>query len=271
MTRTRRIANCAAIGAVSCLTVITVLAQEPADDPFGGIGPAAGAETPAAPVAAEGAVAKAESPPADGPHRFNFCRCTCPGSQLAAARIEDALHGPLNSNGLDFAEVPLEEVVNILQDEYGFPIQIDVAALESTGLDSTEPITVNLHKISLGSALRLMLKKSQLTYIIQDEVLMITTPEEADSQLMTCVYDARPFMDAVNDESVKALVDTIVSCVHKETWSENGKGAGEIRSLKPALLVISQTRQAHDEIARLLSAIQKMRDKTAAGDAAAGR
>jgi hypothetical protein len=264
MTRILRVACCAVIGAVCCVSVITVLAQERADDPFGGIGPAAGAETPAAPLAAEAAVSKVESTAEDGPHRFNFCHCPSHGSQLAVARIENALRGPLNSNGLDFADTPLEEVVNFLQDEYGIPIQIDEAALEATGLDSSEPITVNLHKVSLGSALRLMFKKLQLTYIIQDEVLMITTPDEAESNLMTCVYDARPFLDAVNDESVKSLVDTIVSCVHKETWSQNGKGEAEIRSLKPALLVISQTRQAHDEIARLLSAIQKMRAKTAA-------
>ena len=49
-------------------------------------------------------------------------------------------------------------------------------------------MTVNLHNITLRSALRLMLKNLQLTYIIQDEVLMITTPEEAEKQLVVKVY-----------------------------------------------------------------------------------
>jgi uncharacterized protein with von Willebrand factor type A (vWA) domain len=106
----------------------------------------------------------------------------------AEERIESALRDPLRPNGLDFVDVPLEEVVSTLQADYGIPVQIDIPALEAIGLDQTEPITANLHNISLRSALRLMLKNLQLTYIIQDEVLMITTPEEAESQLVVKVY-----------------------------------------------------------------------------------
>lgn len=106
----------------------------------------------------------------------------------AEHRIESALRGPLGTNGMNFTDTPLEEVVNLLQEEYGIPIQIDDAALDTSGLAPDEPVTVNLHNVSLRSALRLMLKKLQLTYIIQDEVLMITTPEEADSALTVKVY-----------------------------------------------------------------------------------
>ena len=106
----------------------------------------------------------------------------------AEQRIESALRGRCGTNGMDFTDTPLEEVVNLLQEDYGIPIQIDRPALEAIGLDPNEPVTVNLHNISLRSALRLMLKKLQLTYIIQDEVLMITTPEEAESQLVVKVY-----------------------------------------------------------------------------------
>ena len=38
---------------------------------------------------------------------------------------------------------------------------------------------------ALRSALRLMLKQHQLTYIIQNEVLMITTPDQAATRLRT--------------------------------------------------------------------------------------
>ena len=60
--------------------------------------------------------------------------------------------------------------------------------LEELGINTDETVTVNLHNISLRSALRLMLKDLQLTYIIQDEVLMITTPEEAEANLVVKVY-----------------------------------------------------------------------------------
>ena len=103
-------------------------------------------------------------------------------------RSESALRSPLRGTGLDFADTPLEEVVNLLQDDYDIPIQIDVPALDEIGIAPDEPVNINLHGVSLRSALRLMLKNLQLTYVIQDEVLMITTPESADQELVVKVY-----------------------------------------------------------------------------------
>ncbi|HUE71967.1 MAG TPA: hypothetical protein VMP01_13860, partial [Pirellulaceae bacterium] len=42
--------------------------------------------------------------------------------------------------------------------------------------------------ISLRSALRIMLGELKLTYVIRDEVMQITTPEDAENQLVTKVY-----------------------------------------------------------------------------------
>jgi hypothetical protein len=194
-------------------------------------------------------------------HTHDFCRCVGESESAAVARIEKVLNGPLRSNGLDFTDTPLEEVVNLLQEEYGIPIQLDVPALESAGLNQTEKITANLHNISLGSALRLMLKKLQLTYIISEEVLLITTPEEADANLRICVYNVRGFVEDTSDASMEALIDTIVSCVETASWAENGGGEAEIRPLRSGLLVISQTQDVHEQINSLLKAIRDMREE----------
>jgi von Willebrand factor type A domain len=106
----------------------------------------------------------------------------------AEQRINDALNSPLKASGLDFTEEPLENVVNFLQTEYQIPIQLDTPALEDAGLTADEPVTIQLQNVSLRSALRLMLKAKQLTYVIRDEVLIITTPEEAESELVAKVY-----------------------------------------------------------------------------------
>ena len=106
----------------------------------------------------------------------------------AEQRIEKALRSPLHATGLEFAEVPLKEVVTALQDDYGIPIKLDQTALEEIGLSSDEVVNVTLRNITLRSALRLMLKDLQLTYIIQDEVLMITTPQKAEENLVVKVY-----------------------------------------------------------------------------------
>lgn len=116
----------------------------------------------------------------------------------AELRISEALQGPLTSVGLDFTETPLGEVVEFLRDEYGIEIQLDKSALEEFSIEEDEPITVNLRNVSLRSALRLMLKDLELTYIIAEEVLLITTQEEADTRLSVKVY---PVGDLVIDKT----------------------------------------------------------------------
>lgn len=89
---------------------------------------------------------------------------------------------------IQFIDTPLEEVVGYLKQLHGIEIQIDNRALEDVGLSTDTPVTRNIEGISLRSALRLMLKELDLTYIVANEVLMITTPEEAESELITKVY-----------------------------------------------------------------------------------
>ena len=106
----------------------------------------------------------------------------------ADEKIEEALNSPLLGTGLQFNDVPLEQVVASLRDQYGIEVQIDTPALDDISLDPQEPVTADYRGISLRSALRLMLSQLQLTYVIRDEVLMITTPEEAETELVVKVY-----------------------------------------------------------------------------------
>src|SRR5205823_11644901 len=60
--------------------------------------------------------------------------------------------------------------------------------LEEASVSPDTPVTKTLRGVTLRSALRLILKDLELTYVIRDEVLQITTPEDAESQLITKVY-----------------------------------------------------------------------------------
>jgi len=99
--------------------------------------------------------------------------------------IDDALKSPTQ---LEFIETQLQDVVDFLKDYHDIEIQIDERALQEVGIPTDTPITKNLKGVSLRSALRLMLRELDLTYVIQDEVLLITTPEEAETKLTTKVY-----------------------------------------------------------------------------------
>ena len=184
-----------------------------------------------------------------------FCRCV--GEGPTSRRIAEVLAAPLHQNGLDYAGQPLTDVAVQLADEYGIPIVINKLALEEAGVEINSKISVSVHNISLRSALRLMLKPLQLTYIIDDEVLTITTKEDAEKDLKVCVYDVRRLIGENGDPS--QLVDIVCSCVAADTWDRNGKGKAVIRSFKPGLLVVSQTCAVHEEIQKLLTTLDEMR------------
>jgi hypothetical protein len=264
MKRIMWVVCCAVIAQM--LVPLSALSQQ-AEDPFGpgqSSAPQANRSAPETSLIAATGQAAAES-------ATDFCQCLGESKSSAVAKIEQALSKPLNSDGLEFGDTPLEEVVSTLEQGYGIPVEVDTPALEEIGIDAQEPVNASLHGISLSAALRLMLRQLQLTYVIENEVLMITTPEEAERQLDVCVYDVRGIAKNADDQSIKQLIDTIVSCVHTDTWAVNGGGKAEIRPLNSGLIVISQTRAVHEQVHALLSTIRDMRQVVAGKSDAAGK
>jgi len=196
------------------------------------------------------------------------CLCVGQGDASRIERIKQVLRSPLHGTGLQFTDVPLEQVVVSLRDQYDIPIQIDVRALDDIGLSPDELVTVDLQHISLQSALRLMLGTLQLTYVIRDEVLLITTPEVAESCLVTCVYDVRDLIVGQGeDQGMKAISAAIVSCVAPHSWSAKRDGGANIRPLRPGILVVLQTPEIHEQIGQLLASIRQLRGMAQVGSA----
>lgn len=80
---------------------------------------------------------------------------------------------------LDFADRPLEDVIEYLQQRHEINIQLDNKALADAGVGTDVPITRSIKGITLRSALNLLLGELDLTYLVQNGVLMITTKTEA--------------------------------------------------------------------------------------------
>lgn len=90
---------------------------------------------------------------------------------------------------MQFAATPLKEALQFLADQHDFNLIFENVPIESGGID-IEGIEVNrvLSGITLRSALRLILSENELTYVIEDEVMKITTVEEAESKMVTRIY-----------------------------------------------------------------------------------
>ena len=197
-----------------------------------------------------------EAPQNQSPHVA--CRCGSEGDSAAVAKIEQALSGTLHSHGWEFAETPFHDFVNEIQGEYGIPIQFDYAALGEIGVNTDEPVTISIKNVSLRSALRLVLKRVQLTYVITDEVVLITTPDAAEANLKVCVYDVSDVIGKGNDQ-LDALVDAIRSCVARDTWAKDDGDGPAIRVVQPNLLVISHSTGVQEEVRELLDSVRKLR------------
>ncbi len=76
-----------------------------------------------------------------------------------------------------------------LSQQYGIPIQLDRRALDEVGIATDTPIVREIYGTTLRTSLRLLLRDLNLTWLVQDGVLLVTTPEEAAAMRVTRVYD----------------------------------------------------------------------------------
>ncbi|HET6880308.1 MAG TPA: hypothetical protein VFI31_09145 [Pirellulales bacterium] len=175
---------------------------------------------------------------------------------------------------VDFSDQPLSDVVEFLRAKHKIDIQLDNKALTDAGVGTDTPMTATLEGISLRSLLRLLLGQLDLTYIVGDGYLMITSKTEAENMLRLRVYPVRDLVTAASEflpdvplpagasgENYSSLMDLIQSTVAPTTWDEVG-GPGSTREYRNSHgIALTQTEEVHEEIAELLSALRRVRDE----------
>lgn len=107
------------------------------------------------------------------------------GDNEVERRIQAALGEETSQN---FVELPLSDAVAQISETHGIPIVVDNRALDEIGMSAEDPVNLTLANVSLRSFLRIMLRDLDLTYVIKDEVMQITTTEAAEQNLVNKVY-----------------------------------------------------------------------------------
>ena len=189
-------------------------------------------------------------------------------------------------------EVPLKEFADALAAALDTSVVLAVKKLEEAAVNTETPVVCKLKNVKVQTALRLILGELELTFVTHDDVIMITTPEDAGSQLKTRVYDCRDLMKlpspvrkvtkthqalqrsniGTSDIPAKApdkkeevgpdggyeiadLIETITTTVMPDSWDDVG-GPGSLADFK-GLLTISQTQEVHEQIESLLNMLHK--------------
>ena len=170
--------------------------------------------------------------------------------------------------------MPLTDAIDYLKDFHKIEIQLDKKAMDEAGIGTDTTVTKNLKDIPLRSALRLILHELGLTYVVENEVLLITTNEAAEARCEPVVYPVADLVEKYRDRNgnitpdFDSLIEMIQSTVAPSSWDEVG-GPGSIAKFDTNLsLVLDQTQEVHEEVVDLL---EQLRGQAVGRPAAAER
>ena len=165
---------------------------------------------------------------------------------------------------VEFLDLPLEDCITFLKEYHNLRIWLNKGVLADEGVALDQPITLNLAGVSLESVLHLLLEPLQLDWVIQDEVLKITTVSWANKHPETRTYDVHNLITA--GHKPEELIASITKCIEPASWT--GKEATAGISHTGGVLVVRQSQRVHGEILHLLDdldAIAEMNDEAEAG------
>jgi hypothetical protein len=249
--------GCALFAMLAGATWLGAQEKKSAEDPFGD---GKAKPTAAPPTGTKPRVAEMKSNrPSPGP--------SSPAE--ARRRIEHILDQPLASP-MDFVSQPLRQVAAIIAEQYEIPVQFDTKALDAIAVTPDQEVTIQIANVTLRYALELMLKNAgadQLAFVVDRQVLLITTEEAAQRKLEVRIYRVDDLGTKVppKDEDAAAricyepLIEAIIECVEHDSWAENGTGAGQIAALEPGMLVVAQTDAVHKKVQELLTSLHSLR------------
>jgi len=149
------------------------------------------------------------------------------------------------------------------------PVQIDAKSLANIGVLPDAPLTFQVKDLSLRSILNRLLQNLDLTWLPQDDSLLVTTRETADSRLTLQSY---PIADLAGPISATAgspnrvvytdldyLANILQQTVAPASWKAVG-GRGTVNTASGdgrPLLAVRQTYEVHRRIAKLLDDLRR--------------
>ncbi|HZZ73019.1 MAG TPA: hypothetical protein VFE24_12265 [Pirellulales bacterium] len=201
--------------------------------------------------AADQPTAGAQTPPA-APADSHEPKAADQAAAPDAVSIEDALKQKVS---LDFKETSLIDVLGYLSDKAHVQIVLDPRALTDASIAADQSISVRVKNVTLKSALDLALSqvKNDPTYVIRDEVLLITSHARAAKWMVTRVYPLDHL--AKTDVDFPTLLKAHVAPL---SWDTAG-GYGSV-NVVAGMLIVTQTEENQTEVERLWSGLTLVHD-----------
>lgn len=169
---------------------------------------------------------------------------------------------------------PLLKAIEKLSQATSVNIVFDQAALKSVDVSENAPITIEVTDITLRNTLKLMLTPLKLSYVVDGEVIRITTPPTIVAPSVVVV--AYPVADLLSpneapDVGLVNLVQLIGGVVGPEAWKV--RGSQIVHNVSTKSIFVRQTPDVQGEIYDFLEMMRRsVQDSgsTDAMDASAG-
>jgi len=153
-----------------------------------------------------------------------------------------------------FHDTPLRKAVQELARRCGIDIRLDMPALREKGVRDRELVSLKLSDRKLETVLRVMLSDLDLTWLLQDGVLWITTCDRADETRKTAVFDVR---DLCRDADETAALQDAVQTQTNGPWEDLDGVGGTIAFPRVGTMVVRHTERGMQEVADLLEMYRK--------------
>jgi hypothetical protein len=164
----------------------------------------------------------------------------------AVQKISAALEKPCEH--LVFAETPLREAVAMIAERTGIGIAFDHGSLEDAGVDPETPVTAHFKEMPFRSALRALLRDVELTALVRDDRLVVTTLAEAHEHPVRAFY---PVLPGEDPDDVVAIIERTIA---PHTWDTVG-GPGTIAAAPASIgwgVIVSHDAEVHEQVEALM-------------------
>jgi len=177
------------------------------------------------------------------------------------ARLIEALE---QKGDFVFRETPLAEVAKHIEATFKVPVRIDDLALDDVGLTRSLTVTFDVEGITLHSALALMTDLYELAWLAEDDVLVITTPEEAQAIEYEQVrpYDVcdlvqvEPGLPWPEEDYDHDSLAEVIMMIEPNTWDTGSGGSACWVAPFRGTLTFDQSQRVHGKVGLLLAALR---------------
>ncbi len=180
------------------------------------------------------------------------------------ARIEDALKSNVSC---EFVDTPFHEAVEYFAKQSGIAIRLDQRVLNEAGFDPETRIELRMANVPLRTALEAILDELQLAWLIERDMLVVTTAEEAARRPLTRIYDVydlvtRPDQPEIALKELETVKKFVLATSTYGVWEDwQGEGGAILTYNAPGfyVFVVMNTRRAHEEVEAGLALFRRLR------------